>query len=598
MPVLPKKKAAAFLGHACRGHPEYTEMAYGRNCWQWLQDSLEGGSRYRNAIYAMNPPPAGAGAGPATDPLTRQMVPLGRQASSLPARNLLRHRRESPPAERDTAGAAAAEFTSTDDPYELRRARTPIPGFVAEAVGIHLGRIYAREVKRDAPEGHPILAFWADVDGRGSSIDDWMRETVAPQLAVLGQLDLAFDHPRAPDGEPVETKADADRLNLGGCVASVILPENLVWWKLTANGRYAECVVKEVHADPDGLSGEYYRHWSAEDSVLYKADGEAVGDATPHSFGRVPIVRVFDTRKVRCENVGQSRYEPICEIMREYYNLDSEDILANTLQAHPLLSGPEDYCSGDSISIGPNNVLPKKKATNGDAYEGWEYVGPTNDTAEKRRQKLADLRDAADRAACLTKPAGAAGTTGRTVSQSGISKMMDASSGNDWLTTLASMLERAESIVVEYALCVMADGPPDEGQVDAATVAYPREFDLRTAEDSAALLADFQALASAAGDLPLTEGRGLKRMSRLMFPGLSDEEYAEMDDEIGMFVNQKANRKSMMAEAGVGGLMDAAKAGGPGQLPPPKPGTLPSQASSTLHGGNISNIEDDLPDDE
>src|SRR5690606_28074228 len=106
----------------------------------------------------------------------------------------------------------------------------PVPTFMAEAVETHLARIYAREIKRNGPD--PLLAWWQDVDGCGTTIDQWMAESVAPLLLALGQLDLCFDHPPAPDGEAIETRADLLRLGLDTCVASYILPENMLWWRL------------------------------------------------------------------------------------------------------------------------------------------------------------------------------------------------------------------------------------------------------------------------------------------------------------------------------------------------------------------------------
>ena len=62
--------------------------------------------------------------------------------------------------------------TAQDDDYELRRARTPVPEFVAEAVEIHLSKVYDQEVTRDGPTD--LTEWWKDVDGRGTPIDDWM----------------------------------------------------------------------------------------------------------------------------------------------------------------------------------------------------------------------------------------------------------------------------------------------------------------------------------------------------------------------------------------------------------------------------------------
>jgi hypothetical protein len=161
--------------------------------WRWLLDSYEGGDRYRNAVY-------------------------GPDRKGLPCRNLFRHRREYPDPQQYPAvyqgfagfltvvntqtqdvgygpyprmiGADPAA-TAQDDDYELRRSRTPVPEFVAEAVEIHLGKVYDQEVSREAADD--LVEWWKDVDGRGTPIDDWMRETVAPLLLVLGCLDICVD---------------------------------------------------------------------------------------------------------------------------------------------------------------------------------------------------------------------------------------------------------------------------------------------------------------------------------------------------------------------------------------------------------------------
>src|SRR3954454_5537435 len=101
-----------------RRHPEWREHQLR---WRWILDSLEGGERYRQAVY-------------------------GHDNRGLPVRNLIRHKREYPDPREAAAGgdvtlasagygAAAgddpAAFASDDD-YELRRARTPVPTFVAE----------------------------------------------------------------------------------------------------------------------------------------------------------------------------------------------------------------------------------------------------------------------------------------------------------------------------------------------------------------------------------------------------------------------------------------------------------------------------------
>lgn len=511
-------------------HPEWQEHQLR---WRWLLDSLEGGDRYRQATY-------------------------GYDRRGLPSRNLIRHKREYPDPREAAAGVPTGgthPFTAavagpdasltTDDDYELRRARTPVPTFLAEAVETHLSRIFAREVKRVGPSA--LTAWWQDVDGCGTPVGQWMAESIGPLLLTLGQIDLCFDHPSPPAGEPIESRADIVRLGLDRCLASYILPENMVWWRLDATGlRYEECLVQEQHEDGDHFETRY-RHWTSEGSSLYSDRGELLQEM-PHPYGRVPIVRIFDRRKPRCRNIGQSRYEGIAERQREYYNRDSELILSDTTQAHPLLQGPEDYVQADgSVPIGPGWLLPKKKnSTGGGAtYEGFEIVDFPKDGAESIRRNKSDIRDDVDRDSALVRGPGRDGSP-----QSGLAKMIDHADGNNRLAKIARTLAQVERLAAEFVLLVLTDGDSEPGIPPAVEIVYPTEFDLYTSTDVARATADFQALAAKSGALPICEGLMLSRMLRLCLPGLGDAHYARCEEEIREYVKEQASRRASGATSG------------------------------------------------
>jgi hypothetical protein len=564
--------------------------------WRWLLDSYEGGDRYRNAVY-------------------------GPDRRGLPTRNLFRHKREYPDPQQfpqvyqgfagflgmvnsqtqDTGygpypgmiGADAAA-TAQDDDYELRRSRTPVPEFVAEAIEIHLSKVYDQEVSRDGPDD--LKAWWKDVDGKGTPIDDWMRQTLAPLLLVLGCIDVCLDHPAAPPGETIKTRADELRLGLDKCVAAYILPENMVWWRLDAAGRYLECLVREYQNPADRVDHDKsgnainpndagnlseawrrnyvrYRLWSATESILFNYDGSEVLGRVPHPYGRVPIVRLVDQPKHRTPHIGKSRYEAIAEYQREYYNRDSELILSDTLQAHPFLSGAEDFCKADNtLSVGPGYVLPMKKNPETGAYQGWEFVSPPKDPAESLRRNKSDLIDLKDRRACLIKPAGAAGAN--TVSQSGVSKQLDAHSGNKLLTSIAKSLARAERFLAEYALlCLRGSNgvgggpslpprtPPYQGGEQAEIkVIYPARFELFSASELTDGTAKLQGILKEAGEAPEVESIAIRSIVRQLFLGLTDEEYDALDQEIDTVLESKARIKERMHELREAGITTRAEA--------------------------------------
>jgi hypothetical protein len=549
--------------------------------WRWLVDSWEGGEAYRIANY-------------------------GFDLLGMPIRNLIRHKREypltnergySPQTGRPPGTDAYAQ--ATDDDYELRRARTPVPGFLAEVVERHTGKIYKKEVDRDGPD--EITAWWLDVDGKGTSIDQWMTETIGPLLLVLGQLDIVLDHPAVPKDEQVNSRADEIRLGLDSVVASYILPENVLWWCLDARGRYKEVLIREVQDNQEVL----WRYWNKDLWCLYNCTGTMVeseyrpygydvngqplapvrrmqetaaprGNVVYHDYGVVPILRIFDRRRPRCRNVGLPRYEMIAEQQREYYNRDSELILSDTTQAHPLMQAPAEYVSPDStIPIGPGWVLPKMKVTAGNSvhYEGFDVIEFPKGSADSIRLNKHDLRDAVDRLAGLTKPAGAQGSSGQTVSQSGISKQLDATTGHDLLGNISKTLKRVEETIRDLFWLVHGNGNPNEVAAKNTKIEYPAVFDLYSTEELAAAIIEFQAImSSASGEFPETEGELYTALLKLMLPGLDDDKYKTMDQEIRDYLQTKADA----AEAGremtsLSGMMDGTAPG----APPANPAATP-----------------------
>ncbi len=470
--------------------------------------------------------------------------------------------------------------TAQDDDYELRRARTPVPGWVAEACGIHLAKVYDQEVSREGPDD--LLAWWRDVDGKGTPIDDWMRETVAPLLLVLGCLDVCLDHPAAPPGETIQTRADELRLGLDRCVASYILPQNMVWWRTDSAGRYLECLVREYtdpsdridydrHGnaidpeDPGNIGAAWrrnyvrFRLWRPEGWILYSYDGDEEIGRREYPYGRVPILRLVDLPKHRTPHIGKSRYEEVAELQREYYNRSSELILSDTLQAHPFLSGAEDFCKSDNtLSVGPGYVLPMKKNPESGSYQGWEFVSPPKDPAESLRKNLQDLIDAKDRAACLAKPAGA--VAGSTTAQSGISKQLDAVTGHKLLASIAKTLAKAERFLSEYALMVLRNKPPNREEDGGVEITYPARFELVGAAELIDNLTKLQVALQAAGEAPNTEREILQAIVRQTLMGLTDEQYRQLDAEIALLMKQKARLAEQQRELQGAGITSTAEA--------------------------------------
>jgi hypothetical protein len=484
-------------------HPEHLEHVQDH---RWLLHSWIGGRTYRDATY-------------------------GPDYGGYMIRNLFRNKREYATTDK-SSDRWASEFD-----YEKRRNRTPVPTLMAECVGKHLSKVFSKEIRREGPP--EVMEWWGSVNRRRETIDHWWRQAVAPMVVVMANLDILCDRPVPPKGRKVRSKADEEAYGLHRCLTSYVLPENMVWWTLAEDETYEQCLVREVCDD-----GTRYRWWGPDRWVLYTDKGEPVkgpdGEGE-HDAGCCPITRLFDRRNPLCRNVGMSRYTPTAEHMREFYNRDSELVLSDSNQAFPILQAPEKYTQeGSEIPVGVGHLIPMAEIRGSDGsvsgYVPWEMTDWPKGSSESLRLNKQDLRDAVDRHAGMTKPAGAQGSTGNTVAQSGISKQLDQDDGNSILAEIAATLARCEIQVATMAYRVITGGKvPEPG---AIVVEYPQSFSLLSGSELADDLGKFQLGLAGGGNAPLTEARYLKAQVRKAHPGLADAEYAAMDAEIEGVLNR------------------------------------------------------------
>jgi hypothetical protein len=535
--ILDKVAAKKFIRMR---HPEYNEYV---GMTRWILDTLEGGDRYRNEEY-------------------------GEDAWGKPIRNLLRLQRELPiestlggsivgPIAGDVPSGGRSPFypnkadmaglrDAADEVYEIRRQRTPVPNFLSNFVEKQLSKIYKRPISRDG--GAEIMAWCDDIDGRDTSLNDWMREVIAPLICALGMIDVSFDHPVISPGEPPILGRETDPRKQ--CVARYYLPENVLWWDLDYTKRYyLEVIVREW--EWDSIRGEWldnYRHWTYEDWTLYNMHGEVI-DGGFHPFGTCPVVRLFDRRNFRMDNGALCRMYPIADLSRAYYNEESEMIASMTLHNCPIVQGPADDAidseEDTSVPIGRNLIL-RKVVNQAGVESGYEYLEPSTKSYEFGRLRLLDLQTRMEAHAALTKSVGSVGAGGsQAISQSGISKAYDQAEGSDYLSSFARTLQVADYTVCQFATIVLFDGAIPDGYMDKLTVIYPNEFNLLSFSDVALIDETIQAhITNAAfATVPTLDKETLKMMARKQHPDINADLLAEIDSEIDKAVDDAAKKR-------------------------------------------------------
>lgn len=528
-----------------RRHPEFSYFVM---LSRWILDTLEGGEEYRDAQYGFDR--------------------FGKER-----RNLIRSRREYP-----LGGIPAMDWwgdplpyspnirevidynEAADDEYEARRQRTPIPNFLDEYIEKILANIYKQQITRTLPG---IVQPWQrNVDGRGSSLAEFMRNIAGRLMIAMGHIDIYADHPPLPAGATVRTRGDQVRAGLINCVMRYILPENMLWWQLDLMGRYyTEALIQEFTFNRDSdRPNVQVRHWTAKDWVLWDLDGNQIGRGD-HAFGIVPIVRVFDRRKLRLDHTGHSRVYSIVDLSKVFYNEESELVASNTTQNFPILQGPAiQNRPGEqqSIFVSRFAMLTRQSDQNNNVI-GYDYVQPSTNNAEFMQTRLASLKDRMDTIVGMNRPMGA--TTKGHVAQSGISKAFDQEDASTLFASFASSLADAEWEITVLAARILTDGNVSQTDIDNIEIIYPNRFNLLKFEDLAGMSATIQGYIDSPsfGKVPELDRRTLRTMYRSIHPDLNEETYRLIDKEIDGLIDQavKSRKASQLAGPPIG------TAGGP-----------------------------------
>lgn len=160
-----------------------------------------------------------------------------------------------------------------------------------------------------------LQAWWADVDGAGTDIDDYLSQhwDVA---ASFGHLWLYMDRPAGVVGQ---TAADAPQP-----IIRAYTPLDAVDWTVDAQGVLTRIVFREESEEQRGKFThrevtQTYWAWYDEDGQLLQG-GPVNGQ---HMFGELPVVPLFARRRPMYRYIGQSVLgDP--KLYQDLYNLTSE----------------------------------------------------------------------------------------------------------------------------------------------------------------------------------------------------------------------------------------------------------------------------------
>ncbi len=224
----------------------------------------------------------------------------------------------------------------------------------------------------DKPKPHPLELWWKDVDGAGTTIDDWMAEAFTFS-SLFGHVAHYMDLPENLDAA---TAAD-----IGQPFLRLYTPLDIPDWRLDEQGRLTairlvEGVTTDDPTKPHDENKLRERLVTRETWTLIDP-GQSVPAAQtmsgPHTFGCVPVVIQYAKRKKLAQLIGQPVLgDPSLYI--DLYNITSEirELLRN--QTFGILAV--------KLGTGDNAVDVEKAQTMLGQEKGAENVMFTPDGAE------------------------------------------------------------------------------------------------------------------------------------------------------------------------------------------------------------------------
>jgi hypothetical protein len=270
--------------------------------WQLLADAREGTGGFADGTYLIAHP--------------REWKDYDQETPKLPTKALLA-RRKLACYENFAGTIMEAKTSALFREVPTRRFADPVVA-KKESVGARLmRRIRRRPAMKVQATGDAALlqAWWEDVDGTGTHIDDFMKQhwDVA---GTFGHVWLYMDRPAGAVGE---TLADAAQP-----FVRAYTPLDTISWDFDYNtGRLTRIVFREASEE----TGKYtHREVTTEYWAWYDENGELKAggpEAGQHKFGRLPVVPLFAKRRPLYRYIGQSVLgDP--KLYQDLYNLTSE----------------------------------------------------------------------------------------------------------------------------------------------------------------------------------------------------------------------------------------------------------------------------------
>lgn len=298
--------------------------------------------------------------------------------------------------------------------YEERKARAYYIPYAGEIIDAIAAALFGEPIKmRSDPESHDSFydEFIEDCSppaGRKMPLNDLLRRQLITAL-LCRQAWTLVDLPERPVGLDAPTSmGEEEQAGLLDAYACPIDPECVIDWEETEDEELLWALIKHKERKRKDIGGdrkmvtERYTHYTATDFRVYEityhedkppqdADMVPLVRSGPHSFGRVPLLRL---------DVGEGLWAmgKILPIAVAHFNLRNGLNWTELKSLFPILAaflGPEEAMNPatDDPNRAVNQRFGQGRIATFAANDRLEYVSPDSGPFKAAMEDLAGLRD-------------------------------------------------------------------------------------------------------------------------------------------------------------------------------------------------------------
>ena len=407
--------------------------------------------------------------------------------------------------------------------YDERKRQTRYHNFLESLIDIYVRHTCSQGVTRSS-ESADLQAWWANVDGRKTGIQDFIKQVAAHALN-LGHCAVLVDKtPEAPVGP---AKAD-ERARV---VASIFHAPSVLDWRLDVSRDLA--AVKLLEAAPQGAitdtadeadSDKQYAIWTTAEFARFDAAGELIQDGQ-HQLGLVPLALLRPKPSTKYDVVGRPLVR--ADVITALLNRASEEDHVLRAQGFSLLTvsmpadAPDEAVEQTQENAAQNFGVKRVLVARGTTA----YVSPDMAIPSAIRENITFLIRELYRAAHIPY------VQDSRDAESAESRRLKNAELNEMLRSLAQSLSALELRLARFWFGWMS--PTHEAaeaafQAAKVSVQYPTEFFTHELVDEVKALVDAFKL----GLGETFEKRQKKRIVRRIEPDLPEDVWVTVEQEI------------------------------------------------------------------